>query len=121
MYAYKYKDIPVPRYFIDDKSEQIKNRNQLIKAYMNQHHGVDSIILEGEGKTTDVDEMTVEEAVAVIQRNERGRLGRLRALEFLEYRRQENKRTSVVNLASKVLSLDANEAGTLIFKNCCLI
>eukprot|EP01138_Halocafeteria_seosinensis_P012954 gb/GECG01013232.1/.p1 GENE.gb/GECG01013232.1/~~gb/GECG01013232.1/.p1 ORF type:complete len:875 (+),score=137.06 gb/GECG01013232.1/:1-2625(+) len=74
-------DLPIPKYFIEDKKNELDSRDQLVEGYMTLKLGTDKILVELED---DYEEMTpsltVNEALSIIMRNERGRQGQQRAL-----------------------------------------
>jgi hypothetical protein len=109
-------NVPVPRYFKEDRVEETKARDRLVQAYMNSNHGVDSLYMDPENPPVEPDEMTMEEAVAVIQRNERGLQGRLRALKFVEYAQHEKKKLNLATAASRTIAMDSREAAMAIQK-----
>jgi hypothetical protein len=112
-------DIRVPRYFREDGEKKRKHRDSTVKALMNLHHGVDSIPHSGgadERERQEGEEMSVEEAIGIIQRNERGRFGRIRGMRFLEYKTAQDsmKITGLSQLVSKSKALDQDEAGNTL-------
>jgi hypothetical protein len=86
-------EVPVPRYFIEDHSTVIRNRERLVKGYMNLKLHKDKVPLETEEDPDDfLDFLTVEQAIEIIQKNERGRQGKERALVVKEVREEEKQR-----------------------------
>ena len=86
-------EVPVPRYFVEDRELSIKNRNKLIQGFMNLKLNVRRLELE---EDRDIDttmvEYTLDEALELIQRNERGRQGRARGKLMKELREEESDR-----------------------------
>ncbi len=87
-------DVPVPNYFKEDSQREIRNRDRLVQGYMNLKLQTDKVMVENED--VDVfellqDDMTVEEAIELIQINERGRQGRQRAILVQELREEERQ------------------------------
>ena len=72
-------DIPIPRFFQDDDNEKVHETRAIVGAYMDQY-GLGEVERE---ETTPVEvqmpDMSLEEAIRIIQKNERGRQGRMRA------------------------------------------
>lgn len=66
--------------------------HQLVQGYMNLKLGVDKVFVEMDEDYDDaIVEMTAEQAIEVIKRNERGRQGKQRALLVKEVRADERK------------------------------
>lgn len=89
-------EVPVPRSFVDDQAEKLLRRERLVKGYMKLKHGVDAIFLD-ELDTQRQQQLapavlSLDEALAVIQRNERGRQGRQRGVLVRELREEEKQR-----------------------------
>ncbi|KAJ8558687.1 hypothetical protein ON010_g8763 [Phytophthora cinnamomi] len=83
--------------FLDDQQEDLLRRERLVKGYMKLKHGVDSIPLDAikvaqAALASGVGVLSLDEAIAVIQRNERGRQGRQRGLLVQELREEERQR-----------------------------
>jgi hypothetical protein len=90
-------EVPVPQSFLDDQQEDLVRRERLVKGYMKLKHGVDSIQLDAikvaqAAIAGGVGVLSLDEAIAVIQRNERGRQGRQRGLLVQELREEERQR-----------------------------
>ncbi|KAG6617517.1 iq and aaa domain-containing [Phytophthora cinnamomi] len=90
-------EVPVPQSFLDDQQEDLLRRERLVKGYMKLKHGVDSIPLDAikvaqAALASGVGVLSLDEAIAVIQRNERGRQGRQRGLLVQELREEERQR-----------------------------
>ena len=89
-------EVPVPRYFIEDNIRRIKGRELLVRGYMNillPPPNNNDVPVEVEEDPDDaIDFRTVEEAVARIQKNERGRQGKERALQHRDVREAEKRR-----------------------------
>merc|ERR1711991_884069 len=67
-------------------------RDKLIEGYMQLRLGVDQVPLEAKDDEALEINFSMEEAIEVIQRNERGRQGRQRALLVKELREEEKQR-----------------------------
>ncbi|OWZ11823.1 IQ and AAA domain-containing hypothetical protein [Phytophthora megakarya] len=90
-------EIPVPQSFLDDQREDLVRRERLVKGYMKLKHGVDAIQLDAikvmqASIAGGVGVLSLDEAIAVIQKNERGRQGRQRGLLVQELREEERQR-----------------------------
>lgn len=73
-------EIPVPKYFREEKMQQQEQRNRLVSGYMRLKHQTDSIFIEDKFESPlGLDSMTIDDAIEVIQKNERGRQGVERA------------------------------------------
>lgn len=87
-------EVPVPTYFVEQREEQHNRRDRLIEGYSNLKLGVAKIAIEedpfaDEGGDGD---FSLEEAIEILQRNERGRQGRQRAILVQELREEEKQR-----------------------------
>jgi hypothetical protein len=83
-------DIPVPRYFKEDNAKQLTQRDRLISGYMRLKHNTDKFFLPDVlDLGSVVESMTVDKAIEIIQRNERGRQGAERAALVKELREKE--------------------------------
>ncbi|CEG47354.1 iq and aaa domain-containing [Plasmopara halstedii] len=88
-------EIPISQSFLDDQHENLVRRDRLVKGYMKLKHGVDSIQLDAMKKAAIAKEagvMSLDEAISVVQKNEKGRLGRQQSLHDQELREQERQR-----------------------------
>ncbi|KAK1931387.1 Dynein regulatory complex protein 11 [Phytophthora citrophthora] len=90
-------EVPVPQSFLDDQQEDLLRRERLVKGYMKLKHGVDSIPLDAikvaqAALAGGMGVLSLDEAIAIIQRNERGRQGRQRGLLVQELREEERQR-----------------------------
>lgn len=68
-------EIPIPKYFIEDNSRQLEQRDRIVCGYMRLKHNTTDIYLENEFGRTVTEKMTLERAIDIIQKNERGRQG----------------------------------------------
>lgn len=86
-------EIPVPKSFLDDQAEELLRRERLVKGYMKLKHGVDALYLDSlDEQISLTGNMTFDEAIAIVQRNERGRQGRQRGILVQELREEEKQR-----------------------------
>ena len=88
-------EVSIPTYFVEERAEQHSRRDRLIEGYSNLKLGVAKLPLEADpfasGGAADM-EFSLEEAIEIIQRNERGRQGRQRAILVQELREEEKQR-----------------------------
>ncbi|KAI9190051.1 hypothetical protein H9P43_001484 [Blastocladiella emersonii ATCC 22665] len=75
--------VPVPRCFAEERAKVLKEREALLDS-----KGARPLAIENK---VAFPELTVEEAVAILQRNERGRQGRIRAKYMRDIRQQEDQ------------------------------
>ena len=69
-------EIPVPKYFKEDQSRIIDQRDRLVSGYMRLKLNTDDLYIEDNfGVAKVVEGMTVDRAIEIIQRTERGRQG----------------------------------------------
>jgi IQ and AAA domain-containing protein len=67
-------EITVPKYFREENASLLEQRDRLVSGYMRLKHNTDEIYVADEYETPVVVEpMTIERAMEIIQRNERGR------------------------------------------------
>jgi len=110
-------EVPVPRYFIEDRATEIRNRNKLIQGYMNLKLGVDRVHVEvDEDLAAAGGDMTLAQAIQAIQRNERGRQGRARAVLMKELREEEKQRRMYDMTATATTDKDPEIAASNIQK-----
>jgi len=85
-------EVPVPRYFREDNLKQLEQRDRLALGYMRLKHNTDQIFMDDQfSSALPSDEMTLEKAIEVIQRNERGRQGKERAMLVKDLRDKEKQ------------------------------
>ena len=70
----------------------VRLRDKVIQGYMKLKHGVDKIWVEEEEELEPAPDMSIEQAIDIIQRNERGRQGKQRAMLVKELREEEKRR-----------------------------
>ncbi|GAB9473630.1 Dynein regulatory complex protein 11 [Globisporangium polare] len=86
-------EIPVPKSFVEDHAEELLRRERLVKGYMKLKHGVDTIFLDSlEEQVSLTGALSMDEAIAILQRNERGRQGKQRGVLVKELREEEKQR-----------------------------
>ena len=104
-------ELPVPKYFREDHSRQLEQRDRLLSGYMKLKHGTSDIFIEDTFHSAmPLDEMTVEKAIEIIQRNERGRQGKERAILVKELR--EKERMGRMYDSSAQIDMDRDIAAT---------
>ncbi len=88
-------EVAIPSYFVEERAEQHNRRDRLIEGYSNLKLGVAKVPLEADpfesGGGADM-EFSLDEAIEILQRNERGRQGRQRAILVQELREEEKQR-----------------------------
>jgi IQ and AAA domain-containing protein len=85
-------EIPVPRYFREDIKRQIEQRDRIVLGYMRLKHNTDKMyIADHFDSAVVVENMTLERAIEIIQRNERGRQGLERAVLVRVLREKERQ------------------------------
>ncbi|KAJ1457758.1 hypothetical protein M885DRAFT_514814 [Pelagophyceae sp. CCMP2097] len=85
-------EVPVPRYFKENSVAARRVRDRIVAGYMKVRHGVDRVPLEEEEAVESGAKMEVSQSIEIIQRNERGRQGKQRALLVKELREEEKRR-----------------------------
>eukprot|EP00753_Platysulcus_tardus_P020054 PLAT7719.1.p1 GENE.PLAT7719.1~~PLAT7719.1.p1 ORF type:complete len:919 (+),score=579.46 PLAT7719.1:53-2758(+) len=86
-------EVPIPRFFKEDRAAALQGRDRMVLGLNRVKHGVDEILLPSAEELEDMeDEMSIEEAIAIIQRNERGRQGRERVQLMKEIREDDRRR-----------------------------
>ena len=78
-------ELPVPRYFVDERQKDLALREKLVQTLIASRDADREPDAEVEGE-----KMSVEDAVRIIQMNERGRQGIQRARFMKEIRKQED-------------------------------
>lgn len=69
-------EIPIPKYFREDIKRQTEQRDRIVQGYMRLKHNTDKIyIFDQYDSAVTVESMSLERAIEIIQRNERGRQG----------------------------------------------
>jgi len=85
-------EVPIPAYFQEERADSMSRRDKLIEGYMQLKLGVDRLPLEPRDDNAVNIHFSIQEAIEIIQRNERGRQGRQRALLVKELREEEKQR-----------------------------
>lgn len=85
-------EVPIPKYFWEDNKKRLEYRNKIITGYMLSNLNQEAIYLpENKDPTPKSDTMTIEQAIEIIQKSERGRQGLMRALKFKDIRENERR------------------------------
>lgn len=85
-------DISIPHYFKENYHRQIDQRDKLVSGYMHLKHNTDSLYIADPFDVSGLaDAMTLDVAIDIIQRNERGRQGYERAALVKELREKEKQ------------------------------
>lgn len=106
-------EIPVPKYFREDNSKQLDQRDRLVLGYMRLKLNTDNIYLDDQFTSAlPIEDMTLDKAIEIIQRNERGRQGMERARLTKEARDKE--RQGRMYEASAQVEMDGDIAATNI-------
>jgi len=95
-------EVPVPLLFRDSRSGDLRRRDLLVSEYMRLKLGVERVMVElddGVDAEAGTISFTMEEAILVLQRNERGRQGKMRSAVWRE-RRAEEARAAAAAAAS---------------------
>ena len=95
-------DIRVPRYFREDNDSLREQRDRLVTGYMRLKHNTDEVYIPDKfsGSST-ADAMTLENAIDIIQRNERGRQGIERASMVKDVRIKEQRGRGVYDASGQ--------------------
>ena len=106
-------EIPVPKYFKEDIKSKIHQRDRIVSGYMRLKHNTDNFFVpdlyEASGA---VDAMTLDKAIEIIQRNERGRQGFERA-SLVRHLREKERQGRIFDSAART-EMDSDLAATNI-------
>ena len=106
-------EIPVPKYFKEDIKSKIYQRDRIVTGYMRLKHNSDNFfipnIYESSGSA---DAMTLDKAIEIIQRNERGRQGYERAA-LVRHLREKERQGRIFDSAART-EMDSDLAATNI-------
>jgi IQ and AAA domain-containing protein len=106
-------EIPVPKYFREDNAKQLDQRDRLVLGYMRLKLNTDNVFLDDHFTSAlPIEDMTLDKAIEIIQRNERGRQGAERAKHTKELR--EKERQGRMYEASAQVEMDGDIAATNI-------
>eukprot|EP01041_Mallomonas_annulata_P004376 gene4375-8717_t len=104
-------EIPVPKYFREDQLRRLEQRDRLVLGYMRLKHNTDQLFIEDRfSSIIPLENMTLDRAIEIIQRNERGRQGNERALLVKDLR--EKERQGRMYDASAQIEMDSDIAAT---------
>eukprot|EP01137_Pigoraptor_chileana_P022869 Opistho-2@88282 len=102
-------EIPIPQYFLDENAKELKEREKTLDSLVAKRESTNEEEAEIEA------EITFEEAIAIIQVNERARQGRLRAKFMREIRQQEERERKARNRVQP--AMEPEEAAVIIQKH----
>eukprot|EP00898_Chlorokybus_atmophyticus_P002625 jgi/Chlat1/3363/Chrsp23S00269 len=80
-------EIPIPRYYIEDRAQELESRDRLLEALLEKY----AIAPYAEHASASASPMGEDEAIRLIQLNERGRQGRERARIMRNIREQQEQ------------------------------
>ena len=104
-------EIPVPKYFREDIKKQIEQRDRIVAGYMRLRHNTDKLyISDTYDSAIVVENMTLDRAIEIIQRNERGRQGAERA-ELVRALREKERQGRIFESSARV-EMDSDLAAT---------
>jgi hypothetical protein len=104
-------EIPIPKYFKEDNQRQLSERDRIVAGYMRNQHNTEFIYLENDVDMVSTEKMTLDKAIEVIQRNERGRQGLDRARLVRDLRDRERQGRMYDSSAADV-EMDVEVAAT---------
>eukprot|EP00981_Chlorochromonas_danica_P013134 scaffold5903_cov165-Ochromonas_danica.AAC.9 len=85
-------EIPIPKYFKEDAKRRLEQRDSIVSGFMHLKHNTEKILINDPYDSAIVTEtMTLEKAIEIIQRNERGRQGAERAALVRALREKERQ------------------------------
>ncbi len=85
-------EVPVPRYFKEDNQKQLEQRDRIMLGYMRQKHNTEVVFMDDQFTSAlPSEDMTIEKAIEIIQRNERGRQGKERSALVRDLRDKERQ------------------------------
>eukprot|EP00817_Percolomonadidae_sp_ATCC50343_P004859 CAMPEP_0117428826 /NCGR_PEP_ID=MMETSP0758-20121206/8448_1 /TAXON_ID=63605 /ORGANISM="Percolomonas cosmopolitus, Strain AE-1 (ATCC 50343)" /LENGTH=375 /DNA_ID=CAMNT_0005215399 /DNA_START=124 /DNA_END=1247 /DNA_ORIENTATION=+ len=106
-------EINVPRYFKEDDEKEIKRRDILMNILL-ERHGIDDQSLALDMMEDNLVPMTIQEAVLIIQTNERGRQGRQSTKYKRDLKKREERVRKVVEHGE--FQMDRSKAAALVQK-----
>eukprot|EP00755_Sulcionema_specki_P027634 Sspe_Gene.88184::Locus_60260_Transcript_1_1_Confidence_1.000_Length_1581::g.88184::m.88184 len=104
-------EIPIPRYFTEERKRELEDRKKLFDTWAQ----TDPSPADRKTAADDEPPMDIASAITILQCNERGRQGRLRAKFMKEIRDQEERERKV--LAEGQIESDPQESATKIQKH----
>ena len=108
-------EIPVPRYFKEQFQKQLEQRDRLVAGYTRLKHNKDVLQIEDKYESPlALENMTLDDAIKVIQKNERGRQGLERVAIYRANRDKEAKTRMFDASAGDEEELDPEAAATNI-------
>ena len=108
-------ELPIPRYFREEKNKQLEQRDRLVSGYTRLKHNKDAILIEDKFESPlALERMTLDDAIEIIQRNERGRQGVERTAIYRANRDKEAKTRMFDASAGDEAEMDPEAAATSI-------
>ena len=104
-------EIPIPKYFTEERRRELDDRKKLFETWAQ----TDPNPPEVKALVDDTPPMDITQAITILQCNERGRQGRLRAKFMKEIREQEERERKV--LAEGQIESDLQQSATRIQKH----
>jgi len=109
-------EVPIPHYFVEDRYADIRSRDKLVEGYMKLKHSREKIYVEDHHELDFEFPYTLVQAIAEIQRNERGRQGRNRALTALQRRKRSRLSTTDLGVAPETDPTTAAKSMQRLFR-----
>jgi hypothetical protein len=106
-------EMTIPRYFLEENEKEIKRRDILIDILLQRHNIQTANLLDKDDDDKNAS-MTIQQAVLIIQTNERGRQGRHQAKYRREVKLRDERVRRVVELGE--MQVDMEQAATKIQK-----
>mmetsp|Transcript_153261 Transcript_153261/g.267789 ORF Transcript_153261/g.267789 Transcript_153261/m.267789 type:complete len:902 (-) Transcript_153261:616-3321(-) len=105
-------EIPIPKYFLEERKRELEERNKLLSALIQAYGQQQAKEESDEG----LPKMTKEQAIAMLQCNERGRQGRQRTKFMKEIHGSELRERQALEFGTSAVTEDPQEAATKIQK-----
>lgn len=88
-------EIKIPKYFVEDRKKEIDDRNKLVNAYYYNTRGTKPKVLQVDllKFVSETLPLKLEDAIALIQKNERGRQGKKRAQLMKKLLKEEDNKS----------------------------
>eukprot|EP01062_Namystynia_karyoxenos_P056004 TRINITY_DN46982_c0_g1_i1.p1 TRINITY_DN46982_c0_g1~~TRINITY_DN46982_c0_g1_i1.p1 ORF type:complete len:955 (+),score=437.24 TRINITY_DN46982_c0_g1_i1:92-2956(+) len=108
-------EVPIPKYFVEERKRELDDRRKLYDTWQQSYPQSQQQVLDKKAPEDDLPQMDIQEAIRVLQCNERGRQGRLRAKFMREIRDQEDRERKII--AEGQIDSDPQESATKIQKH----
>ena len=106
-------EVPIPKYFKEDNAKQLEQRDRMLFGYMRLKHNTDNLYLEDDAENVTSEKMSLDKAIEIIQRNERGRQGLYRVKTQRDIRDRE-KQSRMYDSKETENDIEPDVAGTNI-------